>query len=240
MTSAPFHNLAPLYDVIYARRKDYAAEARQVSAWINAAAPRASTLLDVACGTGLHLRHLATRFDVAGLDLHDGMLAEAARKLPDVPLVCGDMRSARLGRTFDAVTCLFASTGYLPDVAALREAVVTMAAHCAPDGVIIIEPSLFPEDLQPPQDQVDTFLLDGREVTRRVSAVHRNEALDITFDLHFEGTAAPPDFSELHRISLFQRDAYERAFAAVGFRAKYVASDIVGRGVFIGVSPRHA
>jgi ubiquinone/menaquinone biosynthesis C-methylase UbiE len=57
----------PLYDLVYAA-KDYGAEARAVEALVDELAPHARSLLDVACGTGRHLEHLAGRFAVEGAD----------------------------------------------------------------------------------------------------------------------------------------------------------------------------
>src|SRR5438067_8492108 len=106
---------ASVYDLVYAApgAKDYAAEAAQIDVIIRKRAPGARTLLDVACGTGLHLRHLRERYAVEGVDASADMLAVAAQTLPGVPLHVGDMRALDLGRTFDAVTCLFSSVGYL-------------------------------------------------------------------------------------------------------------------------------
>src|SRR5207302_1516830 len=113
-----------LYDLVYAAAgKDYAAEAAQAAALIRERAPAALTLLDVACGTGEHLRHLAGSFAVEGVDADPAMLAEAHRKLPQTPLHEGDMRTLQLGRRFDAVTCLFSSVGYLRTAGELDAAV---------------------------------------------------------------------------------------------------------------------
>jgi len=114
-TGAVFENTAQVYDLIYEfNGKDYRTESEVIEQLIRLRAPGAKTLLDVACGTGGHLVHLRQPFDVAGLDLDEGMLDIARRRLPGVELVNGDMRSFDLGRKFDAVVCLFSSIGYLP------------------------------------------------------------------------------------------------------------------------------
>ncbi len=107
-----FDKTADLYDLFY-DFKDYAAEADAVREIVSARYPGARTLLDVACGTGRHLEALRASFDVEGLDLDAGLLHVAAARLPGVPLHLGDMRDADLGRTFDVVTCLFSSIGYM-------------------------------------------------------------------------------------------------------------------------------
>jgi SAM-dependent methyltransferase len=116
---------AAWYDRFYAT-KDYAAEARQVTALIHQHNPPARTLLDVACGTGRHLEHLRETFACHGVDLDPALLEFARQRLPGIPLTHGDMTDFDLGRRFDAVTCLFSSIGYTrttgwpPAVAAMR------------------------------------------------------------------------------------------------------------------------
>ena len=113
---------AAIYDAMNrGAGKDYGAEAAAVTEAVLARRPEARTLLDVACGTGEHLSHLRHRFEVEGLELSEHMAAIARTKLgPDVPIHAGDMRSFDLGRTFDAVTCMFSSIGYARDAAAAR------------------------------------------------------------------------------------------------------------------------
>jgi hypothetical protein len=70
--------------------KDYAGEARQVTALIRQHQPGAGTLLDVARGTGRHLEQLRGHFACEGLHLDAGLLAAARRAagLPPVSSTC--------------------------------------------------------------------------------------------------------------------------------------------------------
>lgn len=134
-----FDRSAHLYDLIYGF-KDYAQETRDLVTVVRERNPEASSLLDVACGTGEHLRLIRDSFaHVEGVDVEPDMLAVARAKLPDVVFTEADMRTFDLGRTFDAVTCLFSSVGYMADVGELRAAVARMAAHLAPGGVLVID-----------------------------------------------------------------------------------------------------
>lgn len=54
-----YESWADVYDAIYSF-KDYSAEAARILALPG------RNLLDVGCGTGLHLQHLVSRFDCAG------------------------------------------------------------------------------------------------------------------------------------------------------------------------------
>ena len=74
------------------------AEAAVVDQIIQSHNEGAASLLDVACGTGAHLRHLRSRYEVVGLDIDPGMLEQAREALPGVTLVEGDMRSFGLAQ----------------------------------------------------------------------------------------------------------------------------------------------
>src|SRR5215470_2925065 len=125
----PYVAAARAYDLFY-KEKDYRAEASAVVALAEQYAPGARSLLDVACGTGLHLTHLAAHYPiVAGVDVSEEMLVEARAAAPDVPFEPGDMRTFDLGKQFDVVTCLFSAIGYMTEEADLRAAVANMARH---------------------------------------------------------------------------------------------------------------
>jgi SAM-dependent methyltransferase len=101
------------YDRLYSW-KDYRAEVERVRELLRTHQRSSGRrLLDVACGTGLHLAHLRETHDVEGVDANDEMLRIARERCPGVPFHRGDMRSFDLGSRFDAVTCLFSSIGYL-------------------------------------------------------------------------------------------------------------------------------
>jgi ubiquinone/menaquinone biosynthesis C-methylase UbiE len=100
-----FSKTAKLYDLFY-ERKDYAREADRIRDLIRERHPSAAILLDVACGTGVHLAHLRRWFIVEGVDTDERLLNVAKARLPGVPLHVADMRTLDLGRIFDVVTCL--------------------------------------------------------------------------------------------------------------------------------------
>ena len=138
-----YQHSAALFDIRYAQ-KDYAAEVSRFATLTARIHPTASTLLDVACGSGLHLQVPDAQVRVEGLDLSPELLHIARSRLVDVPLHQGDMSDFTLEHRFDLVTSFFASIAYLPDVETMRRSIACMARHLAPGGVLFLEPWLTP------------------------------------------------------------------------------------------------
>ena len=136
-----FSQTALYYDTIHLTMKDYGAEAAQLTACIHqyCRSPE-NRLLDVACGTGLHLSYLQQQFQVEGRDLDEQLLAIARQRHPGIPLHHADMMDFDLARTFDVVTCLFSAIGYVKTLTNLSRAVQCMVQHLSTGGVLLIEP----------------------------------------------------------------------------------------------------
>jgi SAM-dependent methyltransferase len=249
LLSPPLHEdrtmytrLAELYDIICAH-KDYAGEARTLHELIErcARSPRVQrrTLLDVACGTGVHLSHLREWYDVEGVELSPWMLREARRRLPGVPLHQYDMRHFDLGRRFDAVTCLFSAIGYVRSVSELRRAVATMARHVVPGGLVIVEPWLTPDRFI--DGHLDVHTAEGGGVKIARVSVSRREADISVLDMHHmvASTDGVERFIERHELRLFTHEQYLAAFVAAGLITAFDAEGLMGRGLYVGLAGAH-
>ena len=228
-----FSQSAEVYDLVYGS-KPYAEEAARIAGIVRAAKPAALTLLDVACGTGAHARHLAGEhgFRVDGIDLDAGLLGVARRKLPGADLRLADMRDFRLGRLYDAVTCLFGSIGYVRDVPDLHRAVASMAMHLAPDGVLLVEPWFEPGVLQPGYLHSLAASADGVHVCRlsRTEIDGRLSRLELCYLI---GTAAGIQHRrEIHELGIFTREEMADAFRAAGLTGEHDAEGLAGRGLW--------
>ena len=102
---------AVYYDAIYSR-KNYEKESNKLHQFIQRYKKSAGdTLLDVACGTGNHLKYLKQWYDVEGLDINPTMLKQARKKHPRITFHRGDMCSFILRKRFAVITCLFSAIG---------------------------------------------------------------------------------------------------------------------------------
>jgi len=228
---------AHLYDLIYAAvGKDYAAESADLHRVIEARHPGGRTLLDVACGTGGHLRHLQAFYEVTGVDIDPAMLAEAARALPGVTLVEQDMRTLDIGGRFDAVVCLFSSIGYLSGLDELEAAVRAMAAHLTDGGVLVVDGWVRPDAwVEGGKLTVDSAADDTMTVVRmgRSRRVGRVTVLEMH---HLVGNDAGIEhIVEHHRLTLFEPDQYVAAMAGAGLAVETLPGPMPGRDRYVGV-----
>ncbi|MGW7022505.1 class I SAM-dependent DNA methyltransferase [Streptomyces decoyicus] len=228
---------ADIYDAIHASRgRDWASEADGMAALVKEGLPSADSLLDVACGTGEHLRYFARHFtSVAGLELSEGMREIAAAKLPGIPIHRGDMRNFDLGRTFDAVTCMCFSLGYMHSVGDLHDAIASLARHTVAGGVIVAEPWWFPESF------LDGFVSgavtheEDRVISRVSHSVRDGRASRMTVRYTVADPVGIREFTETEVHSLFTQDEYVTAFASAEVEARYIADGPNGRGLFVGI-----
>ncbi len=233
--SMVYREFARYYDSIYrAQGKDYEREACRLVRLIRryGGAPE-GRLLDVACGTGEHLRHLRAFYHVEGLDASEEMLALARTKLPGVPLHLGDMRSFDLGTRFHVVTCLFGSIGYVETPAGLEAAVTNMARHLAPGGVLVLEPWLGPGDIEDGRTHVAVAEEPDRKIVRVGVTRVRGRTSEVLFHFVVADREGIRHFEERHRLGLFTREEYEAAMRAAGLEVFYDEEGLTGRGAYV-------
>lgn len=129
--------------------EDYAEEAalyRDLLLATSASRPR--SLLELGSGAGNNASHLKRDFTCSLVDPAPGML-ELSRKLnPECEHAIGDMRSTRLGKTFDVVF-IHDAVAYMTTEADLRLAMETAALHCRKGGVVLFAPDCTRETFAP-------------------------------------------------------------------------------------------
>ena len=227
---------ADLYDLIYLNQgKDYAAEARRIHELAQQYKESdGNSLLDVACGTGLHSGYLSEFYQVEGLDLDQNMIAAAREKHPGITFQTGDMRDFDLGRQFDVITCLFSAIGYMPDVSQLRQAIGNMGRHLKPGGVVFVEPWFGPETWK--TGTIHTVFVDQHDLKIVRMNLSEQKGNLATFTFHFlVGTPRGVRyFTEYHELALFTQAEYLAAFRTNGLDVTYDAEGLYGRGLYIG------
>ncbi len=203
------------YNLLY-RDKDYVGEAAYVRDLIQQHHPRARSLLDLGCGTGRHDLLLAEHgYSVTGVDLSDEMLevarqqAQAARgALPT--FLPGDVRSVRLGKTFDVVVSLFHVMSYQTSNSDLLAAFSTARDHLEPGGLFVFDCWYGPAVLsERPSVRIKRLEDEQILVTRLAEPVmHENEnTVDVNYQIFIQQKSdhALTELRETHRMRyLFQ------------------------------------
>ena len=106
--------------------------------------PGRHRLLELGVGGGHNLSHLTDDFQATAVDISERMLANSVRLNPGVEHVVGDMRTVRLGRTFDAVL-IHDAVSYLLTEDDLVATFETARAHLSPGGALIVAPDWYRE-----------------------------------------------------------------------------------------------
>jgi ubiquinone/menaquinone biosynthesis C-methylase UbiE len=235
-----YHDLAGVYDAVYAW-KNYAREARRVRAIVRRfGPPGAHRVLDVACGTGHHLEHLARWFDVVGLDSSGPMLRVARKRVPRVRFVEARMETFRLSERFDAIICLFSSIGYVRSRGSLERTLANFARHLRPGGVVLVEPWIRPSEFLTGSTHLGTYGTPQFPIVRMHLSERRGGRS--IMEMHYlVGTkGGVRHWVERHDMGLFARNVYRVAFVKAGLR--FIALPGPGftgtRGLYLGVMPR--
>ena len=100
--------------------------------------PRAR-LLDLGCGGGHLLSHFTRHFTTEAVDISPEMLKISRGLNPDTIHHLGDMRTIRIGRTFDVVT-IHDAVNYMVTEQDLRAAIETARVHLEPGGLVLLAP----------------------------------------------------------------------------------------------------
>jgi SAM-dependent methyltransferase len=221
-----------LYDAIYSF-KDYATESEKIRQVIRDNCPGARTILDVACGTAEHARHLSAHFRVDGIDIDPAFVKSAQAKNQTGAFRVADMRSFQLNKRYDVVQCLFSSIGYLLTSDEIVAALKCFRDHVAQDGVVLVEPWILPANYRPPASQMKTVDRPDLKVCRM--EVPRREG-DISI-LHFHYLVATvagiQHIEETHRLLMITPEQMINHFQSAGFTCRFDPVGIFGRGLFI-------
>jgi hypothetical protein len=203
--------------------EEYAEEAEfYCRALREAATGPLETLLELGSGGGNNASHYKRYFSSTLVDLAPEMLAISQPLNPDCEHVQGDMRTVRLGRTFDAVF-VHDAVMYLTAEADLRQALTTAFVHCRPGGVALFAPDAlrdtFVSHTEAGGNDGDGRALRYLEWTRDPDPTDTTFLSDFAYLLHEDGKPMQV-VHEQHAYGLFARADWLRLLAEVGFQAR--------------------
>jgi SAM-dependent methyltransferase len=214
-----YSELAPWFHLL-THPKDYAEEADFTERLIDAAIDgEARTLLELGSGGGNNASYLKRRFECTLTDLSPEML-ELSRSLnPECEHLEGDMRTLRLGRTFDAVF-VHDAIAYITTEDDLRATIETAAAHARPGGVVVLTPDTTRERLREDTEHGGHDGDDGRGL-RYVMWTHEAEPGATTYEAEFAILLREPGQPtrveyDRHVLGVFPEAAWRRLIEDAG------------------------
>jgi SAM-dependent methyltransferase len=221
---------------VFSDPKEYRREAAHIVRVLRKSTrPTPRTVLELGSGGGNSAIHLKRHFEMTLVDLSPRMLSVSRKLNPECEHIKGDIRTVRLGRTFDAVY-VHDAICHMTTERDLRAVMQTAYEHCKPDGVALFVPDFVRETFVEGTDQ------GGSDSPRR-----RLRFMQWVFDPDPNDTTYVVDFAILlrnhrgaarvahdrHVLGLFPRARWLRLLREVGLKAVVVQDDEV-RDLFVG------
>lgn len=229
---------------------EYAEEAGIFQRAIQAALPEAQTMLELGSGGGNNASFLKRRYQMTLVDRSPAMLEISRGLNPELPHLPGDMRSVRLGQTFDVVF-IHDAIMYMLNEDDLRAAILTAYTHLRPGGIVLMVPDCTTETWRP---SAETHGADGDSLVPPVPG-RAMRYLEWSYDPDPNDTTCIEEFVYLmregadnvrcvhdrHIFGLFPRATWLGLMRAVGFEASTLPfdhSEVEGiTDMFLGKKP---
>lgn len=207
---------------------DYTEEAAFYErALVNACDGEARTLLELGSGGGSNASHLRARFELTLVDRSPQMLAVSRDLNPECEHIEGDMRTVRLGRSFD---CVFIHDAivYMITEPDLRQAIETAFVHCRPGGAALFAPDHVRENFRAATGHGGRGG-QGRSL-RFLEWTWDPDPADNTYLVDYAYLMRSGDGSvcvehDRHVVGLFGRDDWLRLLGEAGFEPRVVPFD---------------
>lgn len=237
-----YRDLAPWFHLL-TPPEEYAGEAAAVLELLRKSVDGPlKTLLELGSGGGNIASHLKRDLRLTLTDLSPEMLELSRTINPELEHLAGDMRTLRLGRTFDAVL-IHDAICYMTTPQDLRAAVVTAFEHLRPGGAGVFEPDHVRENFKPETDhggEDGPHQLGGQpgRALRYLEWKTDPDPGDTTYQVDYAFLLRHADGSvevrqDRHIEGLFARKEWLEILDEVGFQAR-ATEDAWGRTVFVG------
>jgi SAM-dependent methyltransferase len=200
--------------------------------FITSAASEVKTLLELGSGGGNNASHLKAQFSMTLVDRSEPMLAVSRALNPECTHVQGDMRSVRLGQTFDAVF-LHDALSYLTDIEGVIATARTAREHCSPSGVALFVPDYVSETFEPGTEHGGYD--DGARGLRYLEWVWDPDPSDATFEADMVYLLREGDrvsvVHDRHPQGLFPIAMWLSALSTAGFDAEFQTRELSDRSM---------
>ena len=219
--------------------EDYADEAAFFKRLFQA--ENAKTILELGSGGGNVAWFLKKDFTLTLTDISGGMLTESKKQNPELEHIEGDMRTLRLGETFDGVL-IHDAIMYMSSEEDLRAALVTAYEHCKPGGAVVVVPDWVAETFRPhtTHEGEDAGERGVRYLEWIWDADPNDTEVNYEFILALKENDALRTVVDRQVVGVFPRATWLQLLRDVGFEARVVedpSTDGERTEVFLGHKP---
>jgi len=230
-----FAELWPMFSSPEEYRKDASIFIRLLK---KSCSPPPRAVLELGSGGGNSASHFKAHFEMTLVDLSPQMLALSRVLNPECEHLEGDIRTVRLGRTFDAVY-VHDAICHMTSAKDLRAVMETAFEHCRPGGAALFVPDEVRESFVPSTDHGGTDT--ARAGLRFVQWITDPDPGDTEYLVDFgilvrDSHGAIQVLHERHAYGLFSRSAWLKLLREVGFQPKSARHSGV-REVFLARRP---
>ena len=199
------------------------------------------TILELGSGGGNVAWFLKKDFTLTLTDISGEMLTESKKQNPELEHIEGDMRTLRLGKTFDCVL-IHDAIMYMTSEEDLRAALVTAYEHCKPGGAVVIVPDWVAETFRPhtTHEGEDAGERGVRYLEWIWDADPNDTEVNYEFILALKENDALRTIVDRQVVGVFPRAAWLQLLRDVGFEASVIedpSTDGERTEVFLGHKP---
>jgi SAM-dependent methyltransferase len=163
------------------------------------------------------------------------MLKVARKNVDAVKFLHGNMKKFDLKKTFDIITCLFSSIGYVKTYKNLRKTISNFFTHLKKGGVLIIEPWFTESVYQAGSPHLITYEDDYTKIAR-VNVSEKRGNLSI-LKMHYLIGVKDKEvvhFKNKHKLGLFEIEKTLQIIREIGFNVDYLKEGLMEeRGLYI-------
>jgi SAM-dependent methyltransferase len=219
--------------------EDYAEEAAFFKGLFQA--ENAKTILELGSGGGNVAWFLKKDFTLTLTDFSGEMLTESKKQNPELEHIEGDMRTLRLGKTFDGVL-IHDAIMYMTSDEDLRAALVTAYEHCKLGGAVVIVPDWVAETFRPhtTHEGEDAGERGVRYLEWIWDADPNDTEVNYEFILALKENDALRTVVDRQVVGVFPRATWLHLLRDVGFEARVVedpSTDGERSDIFLGHKP---
>lgn len=172
-SSALYTDLSGYYDLMcadinYREQSDYVRRLHQIFG------NHGKHYLDLACGTGPHLRYfIDCDFSATGVDLNQPMLDIAQARCPEAQFIQRDMCNLNMFAQMDLISCFLYSIHYNQSITKLTDCIASVHGALKPGGIFCF-------------NAVDKNKIDNRAGIKH-SVTHDNSEFRFQSNWHYDG-----------------------------------------------------